>query len=127
MGPWQRLWYALSRVSALKWSLLERRHTVYITGIRPVLKEQADRREDKVRCRICLVERPVRRVRARSNVLLEGLLVGCGTDRGCSRDDQETRPIAHVGWVRVRNRVWNCGIGYLQMRYQMRCTDVFDP
>lgn len=69
------------------WGLSESCHTIEITSMRPVLKKGADRPEDEVPSRVCLIECPVKRLQARSSVLLKGQLVGRGHDPGCCKDD----------------------------------------
>ena len=94
-GLSQQLWYGLSLVNILERDPLERRRTIDITGILPVLKQRAHRPKDEVPSRVCSIGRSLDRLRARSSVLLEDLLIGCGLGRGRPKDNQKAGPASH--------------------------------
>ena len=90
--------YALSYINTLHSGFgLEHRHTVDITGIRPLLKERTDRPENEIFSRVYhRIGRAPNRLRVLGSVLLKEVLAGHGPSC-CCKDDQETDPVAHVG------------------------------
>ena len=97
VGPSRQLLCALTHVNKLQRDLSKRYHTVDVTGVRPMLKEGADRPEDEVPGRVYLVGRPLNRIKPLGIMLLKDLLVGCDPDCCCHEDGQETCPAAHAG------------------------------